>query len=121
MRAKRISNLLSLSLQLYLLSKDEKFREDVGKLTAVLKRKATKMFESMDSEKQETLCAVVNKASEMKEALQEKLDEAVVALYGKMNIAHTTEIDELASQIDDLKSQLTASEERLSRLEEGKS
>lgn len=120
MQAKRISGLVSLSLQLYLLSQDEKFRADLARLISALKLKARKAVEHMDADKQETVCAIYHRVSEISNALESKMKEAAGDLYGKLHIATTTDVKQLSAEIADLARDLATLEERLAKLEQEK-
>ncbi len=120
MNTKRLSSLVSLSLQLYLLSRDERVRADVVKLIATLKQKARKVVESMDADKQEAVYETFHRLSEITAALEQRMKEAVGDLYDKLHIANTTDVNNMSEELSELTRDLATLEERLSKLEQEK-
>jgi polyhydroxyalkanoate synthesis regulator phasin len=117
MNTKRFSSLVSLSVQLYLLSRDERFRADVAKLITILRQKARKVVENMDTDKQEAVHEAYHRISEIATALENKMKKAVSDLYEKLHIANTTDVNNLSAELSELTRDLHTLEDRLTKLE----
>lgn len=122
MRAKAIVDLLSLSVSLYMLSKDEEFLKSAAELTAKGKQKAGELYESLtdQSGEHELIGEIVQKAARLKEKLGHKVDEAAKTIYDKMHIAHTNEIRKLTDEIADLRTELALTEAKVINLQQAK-
>lgn len=118
MQAKRFSDLVALSLQLYLLSRDERLRADIIKLIAKLKQKAWKVVESMDPDKQEAVGEIYHRISEITVMIESRMKEAVHDLYDKLHLANTTDVKIMSAELTALARDLSALEERLTKLEQ---
>lgn len=121
MRTKTFIELLTLSSNLYLIAKNtdaiEKIKEysAMGKdaLNNFVKEKIT----DEDGNELEFVDKMLLKMHEAKEELEAKIAEVVEAMYAKMNIAHTKEVEGLKEQIESLSKQLSLANSRLEALE----
>lgn len=120
MKARTLVELLTLSSNLYMMSKDKELME---KLHAMTEKGKEKINDFMKSEKDEDgnevefLQKIANKAHDVKEELEKKIGEMVAEFYEKVNIAHTDEIKKLHVKIDDLSKTVALLEARLNRYE----
>jgi polyhydroxyalkanoate synthesis regulator phasin len=120
MRAKTITDLLSLSVNLYLLSKDEKFLEELADLKAKGKQKAEDLYNVMTGteEGEHVIDDFLEEARKMKAKMEERADEIAKIIYEKMHIAHADEINRLTGEIDALKATIAQMEERLNQFQQ---
>jgi len=106
MKAKTLIELLTLSSNLYVLSKDKELMEKFHNLTDKGKEKINSFISSSvkddDGNEMEFLQKIALKAHDFKEEIEAKISERVVEFYKKVNIAHINEINILQSQIDNL-------------------
>jgi hypothetical protein len=109
MRAKAIVDLLSLSVSLYMLSRDEEFLKSAAELAAKGKHKAEELCESLTDEAGEhaLIAEIVQKAGRLKEKMAHKVDDAAKVVYEKMHVAHTNEIKKLSDEIETLRTELS--------------
>lgn len=120
MKARTLVELLTLSSNLYMMSKDKELME---KLHAMTEKGKEKINDFMKSEKDEDgnevefLQKIANKAHDVKEELEKKIGEIVAEFYEKVNIAHTDEIQKLHVKIDELSKTVALLEARLNRYE----
>jgi polyhydroxyalkanoate synthesis regulator phasin len=118
MRAKTLLELMTLSTNLYMIAKDEQFLARVSELKEKGKEKLDDLLEGLEGNDEESLSErLMNKATQAKEELEQKIGEMVVKLYDKMNIAHTEQIRSLQDQIDALKKEVALAEARIVNLE----
>ena len=105
MRAKTFIELLTLSSNLYLISKDKELLDRLGEMAERGKNKINDLMEDLsdDSDDGRILHKILYKAQQAKEELEKKMEEIAVNIYGKMHIAHTDEIKTLTEQIENLK------------------
>lgn len=111
-------DLMTLSTNLYLISKDEKF---FAHLTEMAEKGREKVREFMDSDGDgELLANIREKAAEAKAELEKKLEETVKAVYEKMQITHLEKLKELEDKVDRLQNELLLAEARIVNLEMGR-
>lgn len=122
MRTKTIIDLLSLSVSLYMLSKDHDFLKTSAAHTSEGKKRTEEDYrteeETENSGGDEFLSGILNNAKQLKEDLQRKMDEVAVAVYEKMHIAHTDEIKKLADEIALLRTELALTEAKVINLQQ---
>ncbi|TAL57175.1 MAG: hypothetical protein EPN85_14430 [Bacteroidetes bacterium] len=121
MRTKTLVELLTLSTNLYMISKDEKFMENLSEMVKKGKKKAEDIIDEFASGEEESEDSLVQKfllkAQKAKEELGKQIDEAAVKVYEKMHIAHSGEVKKLAEEIERLKNELALAEARIVNLE----
>jgi hypothetical protein len=120
MRTKTIVDLLSLSVNLYMLSKDEDFLRKAAEVTAKGKQKAGELldvFTGEDEDGEQFIQRILDNAGRMKQELEEKMDEVAVAVYSKMHIVHTNEIKKMAGELERLRTEVALAEARIVNLE----
>ncbi len=119
MKARTLLELLTLSTNVYMISKDEKFMDALKEMTQKGKEKFTAVAAgfSEDEEEGKLMERFMHKAHEAKEELEHKIGEIVEKTYRKMNIAHTNEIRDLNASIEVLRKELAQAEGRIGILE----
>src|ERR1044072_188846 len=115
MRAKSITDLLSLSVNLYLLSKDEEFMKELQGLAEQGKEKTGRLYNVLtgSEEGEEVIDELLEHIALLKKNIAGKADEMVKAVYEKIHIAHSSEISRLMHEIETLKSAAAHMEARL--------
>ncbi len=118
MKAKTILELMTLSTNLYMITKDEKLMNKISEMGAKGKEKLDDLIEGLEGDDEQKLSEkIMEKAIQAKEELEHRIGEVVVKLYDKMNIAHTAQVEKLTKQIDSLKDELVLAEARIIKLE----
>jgi polyhydroxyalkanoate synthesis regulator phasin len=119
MRAKTLIDLLTISTNLYMISKDEKFVNNLKEMAEKGREKASAWaHEFSGTAEEETLFErLKEKAGEAREELENKISEVAEKVYEKMNIAHTSQINQLEAEICLLRRELALAESRLVTLE----
>ena len=120
MKAKTLIELLTLSTNVYMITKDEKMMNNLSEMTQKGKAKLSELVEefSGDDENEEKLMEkLLHKAQQAKEELEHKMEEVVRKVYDKVNIAHVDQVKSLEETIENLKKQLILTEARLAKIE----
>ena len=121
MKAKTFLELVTLSANLYAISKEthllDKLKdlseEGIDKINEFMKEKVL----DENGNEVEFTERLLMKAREAREELERKIGEAVAVMYEKMNIAHTDKIKELEERINQLNKDLALAEARINHLE----
>lgn len=121
MRAKSLIELLTLSTNLYMISKDEEFMQNLTEMVKKGKKKASDLideFSAGEDEGEEMLLQkFLHKAQKAKEELEQKIENAAIKVYEKMHIAHADELKKLAEEVERLRRELAVAESRIVNLE----
>jgi len=121
MKARTLVELLTLSSNLYMMSKDKELMEKLHNMADKGKDKINSFMSSTTRDEEgnemEFLQKIAIKAHEVKEEMEHKIGEMVAQFYEKVNIAHTDEIQKLNVKIEDLSKQIALLEARLNRYE----
>ncbi|MFI0431082.1 hypothetical protein [Mariniflexile sp. HMF6888] len=121
MKTKTILELLTLSSSIYVLARDTHFLEKINEFSEKSKENINKaMSESQLDEngnELEFMDKIILKAHELKEELDEKIEELVIKFYKKINVAHLDEIKALNEKIGKLENSVALLEARLNKLE----
>lgn len=128
MRVRTLVDLLTLSTNIYMISKDEEFMKSLSEMADKGKKKFEKFMSDISTEpeegegtangKESTLMErLVQKAKEAKEEFEEKMEEVAKRVYSKMHIAHTEQVDKLNEELEALKKELALAESRIIQLE----
>lgn len=121
MKAKTLIELLTLSTNIYMITKDEKFMNNLKEMTEKGKEKVAAFAgEFMDDDEEKLMDKLRHKAHEAKEELENKIGEMVEKAYAKMNIAHTHQVESLEAKIESMKRELALAEARIITLEYNK-
>lgn len=121
MKARTLVELLTLSSNLYLISKDKEMISKLHDLADKGKEKINAFMSSSvkdkDGNELEFMEKLALKAHDVKEELEEKIAGMVETFYKKVNIAHVNEIKSLQAKIDELSKGTALLEARLNKLE----
>lgn len=122
MKPKTLVELLTLSTNLYMISRDEKLMESLSEMTKKGKQKINDVmdeFSGMSGEDENMLIQnFLYKAKEVKDDIAIKMEEVVVKVYENLRIAHTDEVKSLNDKIDLVKRELALAEARIINLEQ---
>lgn len=121
MKAKTFLELVTLSANLYTISKETHLLDKVKELSEESKERINAFMKEKvldeNGNEVEFIERLMMKAHEAKSDLEAKIAEVVAAFYEKVNIAHTDKIHELEEKIEILKRELALAEARISHLE----
>lgn len=121
MKARTLVELLTLSSNLYMMSKDKELMDKFHEMAEKGKDKINSFMSSTtrdeNGEEVEFLQKLAIKAHDLKEEVELKIGEYVADFYHKINIAHTNEIKGLNAKIEELSKQVALLEARLNRME----
>jgi len=121
MKTKTILELLTLSSSIYIMAKDTELLEKINEYSKKGKDEINKILsESQLDENGNELDftdKIILKANELKEELNAKIEEKVVKVYKKMNIAHLDEIKAINEKLEKANEKIALLEARLNILE----
>lgn len=121
MKTKTILELLTLSSSLYYIARDTHLLDKINELSEKSKDNINKaMGESQRDEngnELEFVDKIISKSHELKEELNEKIEELVAKFYKKINVAHLDEIKALNIKLEKLEANAALLEARLNKLE----
>jgi len=121
MKTKTILELLTLSSSIYYLAKDTKFLDKISEFSEKGKDNLNNiMSESqLDENGNELEFAdkIILKTHELKEELNDKIEELIVKFYKKINVAHLDEIKALNEKLEKLDATVALLEARLNKME----
>jgi hypothetical protein len=121
MKTKTLLELLTLSSSLYVLARDtqfiDKFSEFAEKGKAQVNGVISESETDEDGNELEFIDKIIYKTNQVKEELEEKIEELVVAFYKKVNIAHLDEIKALNAKLEKADISIALIEARLNHLE----
>jgi len=124
MKTKTLLELLTLSSSLYFLVKDanllERFNELSEKGKDDLNRVASEVQLDDDGNELEFIDKIIFKTSQLKDELDEKVEELVIKFYKKINVAHLDEITALYEKLEKSDKKIALLEARLNHLEANK-
>ena len=124
MKTKSILELLTLSSSLYVLARDTELLEKIKELSEKGIDEINKIVsESKIDENGDELDAagkLILKAHELKEELNEKVEELVIKFYKNINVAHVEEIKILNEKVEKADMAIALLEARLNKLEANK-
>jgi polyhydroxyalkanoate synthesis regulator phasin len=121
MKTKTILELLTLSSSIYYLAKDTKFLDKVKEFS----EKGKDDFNNFMSDSQldengnevDFADKIILKTHELKEELDEKIEELIVKFYKKINVAHLDEIKALNEKLEKLDATVALLEARLNKMQ----
>ena len=121
MKTKTILELLTLSSSLYYFAKDTQFLNKLNELSEKGKENINKMMSEPQLDENgnelEFVDKIISKTHELKEELNDKIEELVITFYKKINVAHLDEIKALNIKLEKLESTVALLEARLNKLE----
>jgi polyhydroxyalkanoate synthesis regulator phasin len=121
MKTKTILELLTLSSSLYYIARDTHFLEKINEFS----EKGTDSINRIVSESQldengnelEFVEKIILKTHELKQELDDKIEEMIVKFYKKINIAHLDEIKALNEKLEKLDATVALLEARINKME----
>ena len=121
MKTKSIVELAAISSTLYTISKDKELREKLSQWAEKGKDKVNDFVKEkmVDDEGNELdfMSKISAKMEETRKEMEDGISDMVSSLYGKMNIAHTDELNRIKERYDEMKKELSLTKSRLSKLE----
>jgi len=121
MKTKSILELLTLSSSLYILARDTELLERIKELSEKGKDEINKIVSEskLDENGNELdfVDKIIFKTLELKEELNERVEEQVVKFYKKIHVAHVEEINALNEKIEKADRAIALLEARLNKLE----
>ncbi|GGK18274.1 hypothetical protein GCM10007962_10550 [Yeosuana aromativorans] len=121
MKTKTILELLTLSSSLYYIARDTKLLDKINTLSEKGKDNINRVLSEtqLDENGNELEFAdkIILKAHELREELNEKIEELVAKFYKKINVAHLDEIKALNIKLEKLETSVALLEARLNKLE----
>lgn len=121
MKTKTILELLTLSSSIYVLARDTQLIDRIGEMSEKGKEGINKAFSETQLDENgneiEFVDKIILKTSQLKEELDEKIEELVVKFYKKINVAHLDEIKALNEQIEKSNQKIALLEARLNKME----
>lgn len=121
MKVKTIIELLTLSTNLYIISKDEELMKSLADMTQNGKKKLNDFmdeFSEGEEGEEKLMQKFLHKAKQAKEELEKKIEETAVKIYDKMHIAHTDDLTKLNVEIERVTRELALAEARIIHLEQ---
>jgi len=124
MKIKTLLELVTLSSSLYYFAKDthiiDKINEMAEKGRNATNKNGSNSQTNEVGDELEFIEKIVQKVSQVKEELDQKIEESVVKFYKKMNVAHLDEIKALNEKIEKLDMTIALLEARLNHMETAK-
>jgi len=121
MKTKTILELLTLSSSIYVLARDSHFLDKINEFSEKGKENINKVMSEQqldaNGNELEFMDKIILKTHELKEELNEKIEELVSKFYKKINVAHIDEINALKEKIEKLDKAIALLEARLNKLE----
>lgn len=121
MKTKTILELLTLSSTLYYIARDNQLLDKIGEFSEKGKDNINKLMSENQLDENgnelEFVDRIIAKTHELKEELNEKIEQQVVKFYKKINVAHLDEIKALHEKIDKLDATVALLEARINHLE----
>lgn len=121
MKTKTLIELITLSSSLYVLTRDthilDKISEWSEKRKDGLNKIASESVMDEDGNELELIDKILNKAEQVKEELESKIEELVAKVYKKINIAHLDELKALNEKLEKADANIALLEARLNKLE----
>ncbi|TYP98213.1 hypothetical protein C7447_103384 [Tenacibaculum adriaticum] len=124
MKTKTLLELLTLSSSLYYFAKDshliDRFNELAEKGKENINKAASDPIVNEDGNELEFIDKLILKTSQVKDELEQKIEEMVITFYKKVNIAHVDEIKALNEKLEKADMAIALLEARLNKLENNK-
>jgi len=121
MKTRTLIELLALSSSLYHFAKEAELMDRIEKLTQEGKDEINKVASGAqvdeDGNELEFIDKIILKTNQVKDELEEKIEEQIVKFYKKMNIAHLDEIKALNQKVEQSDRAIALLEARLNRLD----
>ncbi|PTM03989.1 MAG: hypothetical protein DA407_13425 [Bacteroidetes bacterium] len=121
MKTKTILELLTLSSSLYYIARDTQLLDKINEYSEKGKDNINKILSEPQLDENgnelEFVDKIILKTHELKEELEDKIEEMVVTFYKKINVAHLDEIKALNEKIEKIDATVALLEARLHKLE----
>jgi polyhydroxyalkanoate synthesis regulator phasin len=121
MKTKTILELLTLSSSIYYIARDTQLLDKINEYSEKGKDNINKIFSEPQLDKNgnelEFVDKIILKTHELKEELEDKIEEMVVTFYKKINVAHLDEIKALNEKIETIDATVALLEARLHKME----
>jgi polyhydroxyalkanoate synthesis regulator phasin len=121
MKTRTLIELLALSSSLYHFAKEAELMDRIEKLTQEGKDEINKVASGAqvdeDGNELEFIDKIILKTNQVKDELEEKIEEQIVKFYKKMNIAHLDEIKALNQKVEQSDRAIALLEARLNHLD----
>jgi len=121
MKTKTILELLTLSSSLYYIARDTQLLDKINEYSDKGKDNINRVLSESqldeDGNELEFVDKIILKTHELKEELEEKIEELVITFYKKINVAHLDEIKALNEKNDKLDATMALLEARINKLE----
>jgi polyhydroxyalkanoate synthesis regulator phasin len=121
MKTKTILELLTLSSSLYYIARDTQLLEKVSDFSEKGKDNINKLMSEHQFDENgkelEFVDRIIAKTHELKEELNEKIEQQVVKFYKKINVAHLDEVKALQDKLEKLDATVALLEARINHLE----
>ena len=106
MKTKTILELITLSSSLYYIARDTQLLDKINEYSEKGKDNINKILSESELDENgnemEFIDKIFLKTNELKEELEEKIEELVITFYKKINVAHLDEIKALNEKIEKL-------------------
>ena len=121
MKTKTILELLTLSSSIYFLARDTHFLDKINELSEKGKENINRVMSESQLDENgneiEFVDKIILKTNELREELNDKIEELVAKFYKKIQVAHLDEIKALNEKIEKLDKMVALLEARLNKLE----
>ena len=121
MKTKTILELLTLSSSIYFLARDTHFLDKINDLSEKGKENINRVMSESQLDENgneiEFVDKIILKTNELREELNDKIEELVAKFYKKIQVAHLDEIKTLNEKIEKLDKTVALLEARLNKLE----
>ncbi len=117
MKTKTLIELITLSSSLYFLAKDTHLIDRIQELSDTKTDTINGKTLDPDGNELEFMDKIIVKAGQLKEELEQKIEETVVTFYKKVNIAHLDEIKGLNEKLEASDAAIALLEARLNHIE----
>jgi polyhydroxyalkanoate synthesis regulator phasin len=120
MKTKTLLEILTLSSSLYYIARDTHLLDKINELSEKSKDNINKVMSETQLDENgnelEFVDKIILKSHELKEELDEKIEELVAKFYKKINVAHLDEIKALNIKLEKLDASVALLEARLNKL-----
>ena len=124
MKTKTILELITLTSSLYVFLKDshliDRFNEISTKGKDEINKMASESQLDADGNEMEFMDKIIHKTSQLKEEVEQKIEELVAEFYKKINVAHLDEIKALHEKLEKSDALIALLEARVNHLESNK-
>lgn len=121
MRVKTLIELMTLSASVYHLAKDSQLIDRISQLKDQsmddFNKFASEPLTDKDGNELELVDKIILKANELKEEMDEKMEELVLKFYKKINLTHADEMRAMEAKLAESDKVIALMEARLNRME----